>query len=209
MKLITILLLAFTPLFVLGQGYFEGRIHYMYEIKAKSKKIDLRRFEKTLGKGSTLLFRDGNFRQNYEGGLFEFDLYNRPDNRLYRKERHNDTIYWYDCSKGGKSIRDLKVSTQKKTILGIVCDQLDVQYQDYSHVEYYNSDSIRIDPQWFAKYKRNDQYKVDAIQKSILLRSEHEFPAVSIITQAIKVQRETISPDVFKIPANTILREKE
>lgn len=209
MKFVIIVFLSSVPLFVSGQSYFEGKIHYAYEINIKSKKLDLKRLQETLGKGSTLLFKDGNFRHNYEGGTFEFEIYNKRDNRLYMKKRDNDTIYWYDCSLGGKKIRDLTVSKQKKKVLDIMCDQLTIGYPEYNKVEYYNNDSIRIDPQWFAAFKRDEQYKVDAIERSIFLRSEVNYPAARIVSEATKIQHEAVSMDVFEIPSNAILLKKE
>jgi hypothetical protein len=193
----------------MGQDYFEGRIKYEYDVKAKSKKINVGRVRKVFGKGSTLSFKEGNFRHDYEGGIIEFDLYRRNDNRQYVKKRGNDTIYWYDCSSGGKTIKELKRLTEKKKVLGVLCDPLSIQYSNHSKVEYYNSESVPIDPQWFAEFKRDDQYKVDAIERSIVLRSEIDFPAISVVSQAIKLQRETVSMSVFEIPVNAILREKE
>jgi hypothetical protein len=209
MKFVIVLLLAFVPYFVSGQSYFEGSIHYASEVKVKSKKINLAQLQKTLGKGSILLFKEGNFRHNYDGGIFEFELYNRMDNKLYMKKRDNDTIYWYDCSKGGSIIKDLKPSTQSKKVLGILCDELRIQYSDHITIEYYNSDSISVDPKWFVEFKRNDQHKIDAIEKSIFLRSEIDYSAVTIISQATKIAHEALSMNLFEIPGDAILLEKE
>jgi hypothetical protein len=181
----------------------------VYEVNAKSARVDIRRMQQLLGSGSTLLFRKGSYRHNFDGGIVEFDLYNRRDNRMYAKRRGNDTIYLYDCSKGGKPIRDLKTSTQKKKILDMSCNQLTVQYPDHTKVEYYNSDSIAVDPQWFAEFRRDDQYKVDAIERSILLRSELDYPAVRIIAEATEIQRQAVDTVAFEVPANAILLKKE
>lgn len=209
MKSVIVLFFSFIPLLVLGQDYFEGRIQYVYEVKAKSNRINLGRLQGMLGKGSTLLFKDGNFRHDYDGGLIEFDIYNKGDNREYVKKRDNDTIYWYDCSKGGTPIKDLKTSPQKKKILGILCDQLRIQYSDHSKVEYYNSDSISVNPKWFTEFKRHDQYKIDAIERSIFLRSELDYPAFSIVSQATKVERKTVAIGVFDVSRDAILIENE
>jgi hypothetical protein len=209
MKFVIILLCALAPFFICAQGYFEGSIHYANEITVKNKKINLVRLQQTLGKGSILLFKEGNFRHNYDGGIFEFELYNRIDNRLYMKKRENDTIYWYDCSKGGSIIKDLKTSTQRKKVLGILCNGLRIQYSDHIKVEYYNSDSISVDPKWFLEFKRNDQHRVDAIEKSIFLRSEIDYSTVTIVSQATKIAREALSMSLFEIPSDAILLKKE
>jgi hypothetical protein len=209
MKLVIVLYLAFIPLLASGQNYFEGTINYAHEVKPKSKQVNVDRVEQILGKGSTLFFKNGNFRHNYDGGIIEFGIYRKDNNRQYIKRRGIDTIYWYDCSKGGTPIKDLKTYNQKKKILGILCDQLNIKYADHSKVEYYNADSLATDPGWFAAFKRDDQYKVDAIERSVFLRSELDYPAFGFASQATRIERKTISMDVFEIPANAILLKKE
>jgi hypothetical protein len=209
LKPLAFLLFAFITNCASAQDYFEGRIHYEHEVKAKSKKVDLARVQKVFGSGSTLSFKEGNFRHDYDGGITEFDMYRKSDNRQYMKKRGNDTIYWYDCSNGGVTIKELKPLGQKKEILRIVCDQLSIRYSEYSKVEYYNSDSLSIDPNWFTAFKRNEQYKVDALERSIYLRSETEYPAITFISQATKVQHQVVAMDVFEIPSNAILLRKK
>lgn len=209
MKFAVALSFALISVSVSAQQYFEGSIHYGYEIKAKSKKINRAQFQRILGDSSTLLFKDGNFRRNYHGGEIEFELYTRLDNKVYSKKRSTDTIYWYDCSKGGSHINDLKTSARKKEVLGMMCDELRIQYPDHIKTEYYNSDSISIDPQWYVDFKRNDQYKIDSIERSIFLRSEMEFSVVTIVSHATKVKRDILSMSVFDIPNNAILLKKE
>jgi hypothetical protein len=208
MKFGIVLFIAFISLLVYKPGYFEGKIHYEYEVKSKSRRVNLAKLQQIVGKGSTLLFKEGNFRHDYDGGMTEFDMYRRSDNRYYIKKWNNDTIHWYDCSKGGKSIIDLKVITQKKKVLGMQCDELTVKYSDLTRVEYYNSDSISVDPEWFSEFKRDDQHKIDAIQKSIFLRSESDFPLFTIISHASRIERQTVRQDAFEIPRNSILMQK-
>jgi hypothetical protein len=206
---VILILLALASWSAAAQKYFEGKIQYTLQITPKSRNIDLKRLKQLIGNGSTLLFNDGNFRHDHDGGDTEFTIYNRRDNKLYEKKRGNDTIYWYDCGASRKPIKELKQSALKKTVLGIECSELIVQYPDYKKSEYYNSDSIKLDPQWFAQYKRDDQYKIDAIEKSISLRSDYNFLAMTIISEAKSISWEKIDLKVFEIPSNAILRQKE
>ncbi len=209
MKLFTILFIIFNSFCVFGQQYFEGSIQYSHDLRPRSKTIDIVKLRKLVGNGSTLYFKDGNFRHDHDGGEFEFNLYNRVENRSYYKKRDNDTIFWSDCSKGGSCIVRIKPAAKQMEILGIKCRELYIEYTDHVKVEYFNSDSIRVDPGWFTQYKRDDQYKVDAIERSIFLRSELKYPMVQLITQATAVRRKVLSDDIFKIPADAILVEKK
>jgi hypothetical protein len=135
MRIFILILFVSASFSASAQVYFEGSIQYAYEFKIKSRKVDPTRLVKLLGNGSTLLFKDGNFRHNHDGGDMEFNIYNRRENKMYEKKRDNDTIYWYDCSAGGKPIKELKRSTEKKVILGISCNQLIIRYAEYKKVE--------------------------------------------------------------------------
>jgi hypothetical protein len=209
LKPLVFLLLAFVTTFAFGQNYFEGKVQYKYNVKTKSKKVDLARVRKALGNGSTLSFKEGNFRHDYDGGVVEFDMYRKSDNRQYMKKRGNDTIYWRDCSSGGATIKEMKPIAKKKKILRIKCNRVSIKYSEYSKVEYYNSDSLSIDPDWFTAFKRDDQYRVDALERSIYLRSETAYPLITFISQATKVQHQAVMMDVFEIPGNAVLVQQK
>lgn len=207
MRAIILILFVLGSLSARAQGYFEGEIEYRYQFQLKSPSVDSTRFRALFGYGSTMVFKDGNFRHDYDGGAAEFNIYNRRDNRLYERRRGNDTIYWYDCSTGGNRAQEIKLSSDQKTVLGISCNGLIVQYPKYRKTEYYNSDSIKVDASWFSKYKRDDQDKVDAIEKSISLRIEYDFPKYLVISEATRINRQSIDLKVFEIPANAILQK--
>src|SRR5690348_6056053 len=81
-----------------SKSYFEGTITYQFTFKADKIPNPNDALTPYLGKGSTLFFKEGNYRHEYDGGLFEYDIYNKQDNKLYLKKRNNDTLYWTDCS---------------------------------------------------------------------------------------------------------------
>jgi len=192
-----------------SQNYFEGRIVYTLEFKLKNSNLNPDMLKEYLGRGLTLLFKDGNYYNRFDGGIYEFQIYNKTDNRSYMKKRGSDTIYWSDCSLPGDKIQELKITGKKVTILGIECDQILVRYKEKSEVHYYNADSIPINPAWFKKFRRDDQYLVDEKQKSIDLKSEIEYEEFTAIQTAIKITREPLDENIFKLPANAILVKQE
>lgn len=141
--------------------------------------------------------------------MFEFDLYNKADNKMYLKKRNNDTIYWSDCGIPGKKIKNFKFTAGKENILGIVCNQLIIQYEKTAQVHYYNSDSILTNPAWFTNFKLDGENVIDQKEKSIFLKSENEYDHFTMISRAVKISREKIPEKIFKIPANAILIKDE
>ena len=194
-----------TSLTAISQSYFEGEITYKFTFKSEQLKDPNILLTPIFGNGSTLYFKEGNYRHEYESGTMEFDLYNKSDNKMYQKKRNNDTIYWVDCGNGANTIQDTLFYSKTDTILGIICDRLTLQYKEESEIHYYNSDSICINPDWFKNYKLNDEYLIDRKEKSIYLKSEHLFKYFTLIETATKISREKIDIEKFKIPKNSIL----
>jgi hypothetical protein len=188
-----------------SQNYFEGKIIYKLDFKSKNPDITADMLKSYLGNGLTLLFKQGNYYHRFDGGIYEFELYNKADNKSYLKKRDNDTIYWSDCSVPGDKIQEFKLTGKKETILGIVCNQILVRYKKKTEIHYYNSDSVAINPAWFKNFKQDDEYLVDQKEKSIYLKSENEFDEFTAIETAVKITREPVDEKIFKLPGNAIL----
>jgi len=192
-----------------SQNYFEGRIAYTLEFKLKNPNLNPDMLKAYLGSGLTLLFKEGNYFNRFDGGIYEFQMYNKEDNRSYMKKRDSDTIYWSDCSLPGDKIQELKITGKKATVLGIECDQILVRYKEKSEVHYYNADSTPINPAWFKRFRKDEQYLVDEKEKSIDLKSDIEYDQFTVIQTAIKMTREPVDDKIFKLPANAILVKQE
>ena len=204
------LIFAFTLFITIGcvgqsQKFFEGEIIYKFDFKSDRVKDPSKLLTPIIGVGSTLYFKEGNYRHDYEGGIMEFDIYNREDNKMYEKKRNNDTIYWSDCGIVSNNILDTLFKSKTDTVMGIICDQFAVRYKKGSEVHYYNSDSIRINSEWFKDFKLNDEYLIDLKEKSIYLKSKNFFDFFELIETATKISRQTIDIEKFKIPKNSIL----
>jgi hypothetical protein len=207
--LLTLVMIINLYTFGQAQKYFEGKIIYKFSFKADKVPFPDKLLNTVFGYGSTLYFKEGNYRHEYEGGLLEFDLYIKADNKFYQKKRNNDTIFWSDCSIAKDKIQNLLFSSKGDTILGVICDRLLIQYKDNSEIHYYNSDSIRINPAWFENFKLNDEYLIDRKEKSIYLKNEQSFANFILIESATKISAEAIDVEKFKLPANLILIQQQ
>ncbi len=204
-------LITIISLYAVGQTqkYFEGKILYKFSFKADKIPNPDKLLSPLFGNGSTMYFKEGNYRHEYEGGLLEFDLYLKADNKLYQKKRNNDTIFWNDCSITGDKIQNFLFSSKTDTVLGIICDRLLIQYKDNSETHYYNADSIRTNPDWFENFKLNEEYLIDRKEKSIYLKSEHLFNYFTFIESATKISAEVIDISKFKLPPSPILLQQQ
>ena len=204
-----LLIISLSGLVAKGQHYFEGKIRYKFDFASPLIKEPGTMLEPLMGRGSTLYFKEGNYRHEYEGGILEFDMYIQKENKFYQKKRNNDTVYWKDCSVADNRILDSSFLAKTDTVLGIVCDRFEIKYKEGSEVHYFNSDSVHINPKWFKNYKLNDEYLIDLREQSIYLKSEQNFEYFKIIETATQINRQTISFDKFRISENVILTEME
>jgi hypothetical protein len=125
------------------------------------------------------------------------------------KKRGNDTIFWYDCGLAGDKINKSLFTKKKETILGITCDELIIRYEDRTESQYYNSDSISINPSWFKRFTLDRENYIDEKEKSIYLKNKIDYSYFSFTQTATKISRGHIDNKIFEIPSNAILFEKK
>lgn len=187
--------------------YFEGKVNYKHEVIIKNMNLDSSLIKKIIGEGSTLFFKDGNYMHDYNGGLFRRDLYRREDNKIYFWKYDSDTCYWIDCGKAGEEIVELLFTPNKEKILGIQCDELVIHYKDKIVSDYFNSDSLTINPDWFKNYKLDGQHIIDEKEKAICLKNKIEYPEFIFFQTAVSFSREKIDGRIFELPPGAIFIE--
>jgi hypothetical protein len=192
-----------------ANNYFEGKVVYKHSIIIKNKKVDSVALKEFVGSGSTLYFKEGNYLHTYDGGFFVRDIYRKDDNKGYFKTGPNDTSYWIDCGKRGDQIIKFAFTPKKEKILGIDCDELVIYYNDNIVTDYYNPDSLRINPDWFKNFKLDGQDQIDQKEKSIVLKHKTEYADFIIIKTAISYTREEVDGTIFKLSPGEILIERE
>jgi hypothetical protein len=185
------------------------KITYRFDLVPKNENIEAASLKNIFGNGYTLIFKQGNFFHTYDGGSIEFDMYKKEDNKAYVKERGNDTIFWYDCRKPGEKINKFLFTKNKETILGIACDELMIRFDDKTESQYYNSDSILINPGWFKGFMLDGESEIDEKEKSIYLKNKIDYPYFLFTQTATKISREAIDDKIFEIPSTAILFERK
>ena len=208
-KYFLLCIITIANLTIMGQVYFEGKVIYKFEFSSDFIKEPTKFLTPIAGTGSTLYFKQGNYRHDYESGIMQFDIYIKKENRIYEKRRNSDTIFWKDCSKPGDKILDTLFSPKTKTVLGIICDQFAIQYKENSEVHYYNADSIYINPDWFKNFKLNEEYLIDLREKSIYLKNEVSTQYFKLIETATNIIRQSVDSEKFIIPKNVILAQQD
>lgn len=187
--------------------YFEGIITFKNEYILKTGKVDSAYLKKIFGKNAKLTFKQGNYLESYDGGIFVEQIYIQNENRTYVKENQSDTLLWYACNRPGDKMLRSEINRKKEIILGIVCDEL-VNYYPKKTVRYYfNSDTLKIDPDWYRNFTDFNKNINASKMKAVYLKYSLEYPDFIVSTVATSITWKRIENSIFSISKNKILIE--
>ncbi len=190
-----------------SNDYFEGKITYNISYKFNTVSTSKPRMNKVFGEKSELFFKEGNYLEIYDGIFMSKQLYNKQDNKIYIEKSNKDTLYWTDCGQPGEKILRTEINHKKETILGIVCDELVVNY-DFKTISYYfNSDSLSLDPDWFDPFTLTNKNLISQQMKAVYLKCKIEYADLSLSLTATSIVRQPIADQLFSVPEIMVLVE--
>ena len=187
------------------KDYFEGRILYKNEYVVKTNKVDSDFLNKMGGKTADLYFKEGNYLEKYDSGFMLEQLYRQKENKVFLRLDNSDTLHWYYCDKPGQKIVKSEINPKKEIILGIPCDELTTYYDDKIVSFYYNSDSLRINPDWYKDFTSNNKNLNSQKMKAVYLKYKIERPDFIVTVTATSISRQKIDDNIFRVPENKIL----
>ena len=174
-----------------NQKYFEGIIKYKYDFIVKNDKVSGDRLKDFFGSSIEFYFKEGNFLERYDKGVLKEQLYRKKDNRLYFRNVNSDTLLYTNAALPGKQIIKTEINLDKDTVLGIVCHELKIDYDDYKFTLYFNRD-YTIDSDWYNDFKRNGKDVYTRLIKSIYLKFKLEYKDFILIGTATEINRKKI-----------------
>ena len=211
---LTIILLGLIVLFAcsLRSGkvdtkYFEGKVFFKNAYIIKTNKVDFVYLDKIFGKTAELSFKEGNFLEKYDAGFMSSQLYNRHDNKTYINRNQTDTLHWFDCGQPGQKMLHFKINPKKEKILGINCDELITYYANKTVSFYFNSDTLKINPDWYKSFTLSNKNLNTQKMKSLYLKYKIEYPDFIATVTATSILWQTIDNKIFSAPTNKILIE--
>ncbi len=190
-----------------ANGYFEGKIEYKNEFVIKSNKVDSAFLSRIFGKTATLFFKEGNYLEIYDNGFMIEQMYNRENNKVYIKKTQSDTLYWFNCGAPEKKMLKFEINRKKENILGIECDELVTYYENKIVSFYYNSDTLKINPEWYKNFILSNKNLNTKKMKAIYLKYKIEYPDFIATVTAVSVNWQKIEDRMFAVPNNKVLIE--
>ena len=188
-----------------AENYFEGNIKFKTEYVIKTDKVTGDFLDKTIGKTADLYFKDGNYREFYDGGFILEQLHRRADNKNYVRKTRSDTLFWYNCAAPGQKLIKFEINPNKEIVLGIPCDEYVTYYDNKTVSFYFNSDTLKIDPDWFLKYTLANENIDKARMKSMCLKYKIEFADFVITMTATSIINKKVDNSMFDIKPTDIL----
>ena len=100
-----------------------------------------------------------------------------------------------------------KINPKKEKILGINCDELITYYANKTVSFYFNSDTLKINPDWYKSFTLSNKNLNTQKMKSLYLKYKIEYPDFIATVTATSILWQTIDNKIFSAPTNKILIE--
>lgn len=219
-----VLLVLSVPLLIIGTGcderttgsdtYFEGHIFYTITYTTTDPALDLVRLSELRGTRMVMSFKEGNFVQEYfnkQGRPVQKSIRNVAENRYYLTFPGLDTIYYTDTRNTGH-VTQLNVIGQQ-VIAGYPCQEVlsvSMPTPDYPHFEpvrtrLFVTDSLRIDPAWYANYVDGAYDELARMIPGCTLRIVKENALYVMDIRATQVERGEVGMSAFAIDEGKVM----
>jgi len=193
--------------------YFEGIITFEDTYTSSNPDVNIAAVNTQYGTKSEFYFKNGNYKQIYNGSVLKSLLFNSKDNRSYVQSSVTDTLFYMDCSESNEIIVSSELSKDKETVLGRSCSVLSVIANDLlgkpSRIStYYFDESMSINPEWYENVRFSSYDKLYAIMKSLPIKTIHETEHYTVTSVAVSVKKQAIDSSVFQLPHGVVTMKK-
>ncbi len=193
--------------------YFEGVITFEDTYTSSNPAVDIAAVNAQYGTTSEFYFKNGNYKQIYNGSVLKSLLFNKKENRSYIQSSATDTLFFVDCSESNEMIASSEIDKNKDTVLGRNCTILRVIANDLlgkpSRIStYYFDESIGINPEWYENVRFSSYDKIYAIMKSLPIKTIHETEHYTVTSVAVSIKKQAIDSSVFQLPQGVVTMKR-
>ena len=198
-------LLIMIAFFVAGQP-FEGKIIYVIKFKSKTTKMSSEQWDAMMGTSQEYFIKDGNYKSVTNGAMFQWQLYNNKENKIYSKLSTEDKVYWVDCGMKDDAIIKSKINKGVKEILENTCDELILNCKSGVQ-KYYYSSAFPADVNLFKNHKYGNWYDYLLKAHALPLKSIIETDQFIMESIAIKILPLGLDDNLFQLPKGVIVEK--
>jgi hypothetical protein len=183
-----------------GREFFEGQVSYDITFTRKTDKYDSLLLRRIVGNYSDYYYKEGNELNITPGVLTPWGLYRVVDNKAYSIRAGEDTVYWDSWDGPGPKILSSVITPGKEVVLGILCDELKVTFENKTVICYFNRDTLRIDPSLHkTKTLTSDDFYAEQ-KKALSLKFIIDKPDYTMTYTATKINNNRLSDKLFEVP---------
>lgn len=184
-----------------GQN-FEGKIQYSNIYKSKNNNITDQQWSLMMGSNFEYSIKNGDYKSLANGTIFQWQLYNNKENKIYNKISNSEAAIWIDASikTEGDEILKTQINKSVTTILGYLCDELVLTCKSGIQKYYFNSSVLKANPETFANHKFANWYEFLKITKSLCLKSIIETDQFILESTVTKITPLKLDDTLFKLP---------
>ena len=199
-------------LLIAGLSYaqdFEGVVHYKRTFTIIDNRISIDQLEKDYGKKSTVYIKNGYYKSIDDSDFMTMQLYRYTDQKMYFFNKNTDTLFYLSTNFREKNKYEFHLKKQTDTILGVVCDRLEVKINANLTYIYYFSSKYSLDPEFYKNYTLINKNEILNRMKSIYLKFTGISKDYILTSEAVKIELKKLDESIFDIPKHKILIEKK
>ena len=186
--------------------YFEGIIKYKFlmddvrELTDKEIESQLKQMEAFMGRHMTYYIKGAKSKTVIDGPMMKLTTYTDETDSMYtyspdlgelsKVSTYDNWNYTYDTIVTSKAI---------KTINGIVCDLISLKSDEYTW-DYYYSEKLKVNPDYFKHSKGGFWDKAIEITGSMPMRFEGKVPGSYIYMEVEDILEQSLEDSIFEIP---------
>ncbi len=188
---------------------FEGVVHYKKSYTAKSTSVSINNLETVFGTQSVVYIKNGFYKTIDDVDVMGMQLFRYTENRLYFFNKGKDTLF-YRSTLDNRLKEKFTYTLKKKTdtILGIVCDQLEIKVSPNITFVYYFSSKYSLDPSFYKNFTFINKNEILNRMKAVYLRFRVITSEYIYTSEAVDIEKRKLSQSIFDIPKYKILIEK-
>lgn len=188
---------------------FEGVISYETTYKSNFDSISTEQLFGQKKSYDTLYFKDGNFLMKSTTDFMSFLLWRSVDTMQYYTNSFSQDTIWSAKTNSNPSVIDsFKVEKQSDTLLGYLCNKLNIYRESSTYTYYYNPD-FKLDYKHYKNFTNAAKDQIMKIMGSPYLRLHVESPLSSMDMICVDIQQKELSDKLFEVPESVVFMKDD
>lgn len=186
--------------------YFEGYVKYIHRLEITDTTMNKNDIflSFSFGSASTLYIKGTDYHWKFANCQMEAQTYLATSNLLYEKYPKSDTLYTHSAGVENEVILKEELKASKVSVLGNKCQLLAIKskFPKENAVRgrmYYFAKKYPLHPDFFKKFKMNNNNVIFAKMGYLPLRFTVIYPAFRITYHAIEVKQTKVDANLFDV----------